>query len=138
MDLVDPVKIYAATSNVQAEMIGRLLQQAGVEAFAGQDVSPAGIWMGGTLPGIFDAGVWVSRADAERAAEVIRGQERLEAARANAQGTEVEVTCEECGQTAFFPAAQRGTVQDCPHCGAYVDVDADDAEEGAGDEAAHE
>src|SRR5437764_12339890 len=121
MALVDPVKVYVASSNVEAEMVCRLLQAAGIEAFAGEDTSPAGVWVGGTIPGIFDAGVFVSRADAERAVAVIRDHERLEAERASAQGADVEVVCEECGKPTVFPAAQAGTVQDCPHCGAWVD-----------------
>ncbi len=122
MGLVDPVKIYAAASNLEAQMIVRLLLSAGVEAFAGEDFSPAGMWLGGTLPGVFDAGVYVNRGDAEQAVAIIRQHERLEAERSNEQGTEVESTCEDCGKTAAFPAAQRGTVQNCPHCGAYLDV----------------
>lgn len=125
MTLVDPVKIYAAKSNVQAQLICRLLQQAGVDAFAGEDFSPAGVWIGGTLPGVFDAAVWVGRTDAERAAAVIREHERLEAERSATDGPEVRVTCEECGKASSFPAAQRGTVQDCPNCGAYLDVEPD-------------
>jgi hypothetical protein len=120
--LVDPVKVYAAASNVEAQMVRRLLQAAGVEAFAGEDFSPAGLWVGGTLPGVFDAGVYVSRADAERAVALIRQHERLEAERRGVQGVAVEATCEECGQTAAFTASQRGTVQDCPHCGGLIDV----------------
>src|SRR5262249_20162503 len=122
MGLVDPVKIYAAESNTQAQMICRLLQAQGVEAFAGEDVSPAGAGIGGTLPGVLDAGVFVSRADADRAYELIGEHERREADRSGEQGEEIEATCEECGETAAFPAAQRGTVQDCPHCYALVDV----------------
>jgi rubrerythrin len=122
MALVDPVKVYVAASNVEAQMTCRLLQEAGIEAFANEDSSPAGVWMGGTIPGVFDAGVYVSRADAERAVEVIRAREQREAERSRAQGAEVEATCEECGKTATFPAAQYGTVQDCPHCGAWLDV----------------
>ena len=34
----------------------------------------------------------------------------------------MHVVCEECKEEADFPASKRGTVQDCPHCGAYVDV----------------
>ena len=110
MGLVDPVKVYAGLSNVEAQMICRLLQSAGVEAFAGEDFSPAGIWMGGTIPGVFDAGVYVSRANAEQAIEVIRQHERLQAERSSGQGMQVEAVCEECGKTAAFRAIQRRTV----------------------------
>jgi hypothetical protein len=132
MSLVDPVKVYAGTSNIEAQMIFRLLQSAGVEAFAGDDVSPAGIWMGGTIPGVFDAGVYVSRCDAEEAVALIRQHERLEDERSSGQGAAVEATCDECGKTASFPAAQRGTVQNCPYCGAYLDVGAGDLANGCG------
>ena len=37
-------------------------------------------------------------------------------------GPEIEVVCDECGQRSAFPAAQGGSVQQCRHCGAYVDV----------------
>src|SRR5437660_11066605 len=134
MGLVDPVKVYAGTSNVEAQMICRLLQSAGVEAFAGEDLSPAGIWMGGTIPGVFDAGVYVSRANAEQAIAVIRSHEALKAERSSGQGMQVEATCDECGKTAAFPAAQRGTVQNCPHCGAYLDVGEADFPSGWGAE----
>jgi Zn finger protein HypA/HybF involved in hydrogenase expression len=122
MGLVDPVKVYAATSNLQGQMIAHVLQSAGVEAFAGEDVSAAGMWIGGTLPGVFDAGVYVSRRDAERAVEIIRQHERVEAQRSSNQGPELETICEDCGKSATFPASKRGTVQNCPHCGAYIDV----------------
>jgi hypothetical protein len=35
---------------------------------------------------------------------------------------QVEAVCEECGCRASFPAQERGTVQECPKCGAYLDV----------------
>lgn len=38
------------------------------------------------------------------------------------QGAPIEVHCEECGRTAQFPAKERGSVQECPHCGEYLDV----------------
>jgi hypothetical protein len=34
----------------------------------------------------------------------------------------VEATCEECGAVSKFPGDQRGTVQTCQHCRAYLDV----------------
>jgi hypothetical protein len=129
MALMDPVKIYAASSSAEAQIIRRLLDQAGIEAFAAEDFSPAGVWMGGTLPGVYDAGIWINRADTNRATAVIREHERLEAERLNAPGAEVEVVCEDCGKMTAFPATYRGTVQECTHCGAYLDVGEPDEEE---------
>jgi ribosomal protein S27E len=40
----------------------------------------------------------------------------------SSEGAAIEVQCEDCRQKSSFPSSQKGTVQDCPHCGAYVDV----------------
>ena len=109
-----------------------MLESLGIEAFAAEDLSPAGMWMFGTLPEIHKPQVWVSRADAERARiavlhyedETAAAQAEAEAAasEANESAEPIEVECDECGQTTLFPGGQHGTIQDCPHCGAYVDV----------------
>ncbi len=70
--------------------------------------------------------VWVL--DPDQAAEALALVEEDTAARAQRaaeaerQGP-VEVVCEECGRPSIFPGRQRGTVQDCPHCGSYLDVE---------------
>jgi len=56
---------------------------------------------------------------------ILQNQEELiERAQAieTAPQQDVLVTCETCGNTAVFAAEYQGTVQDCPHCGAYLDV----------------
>jgi len=35
---------------------------------------------------------------------------------------QVRATCSGCGQATDFPAGLVGTVQECPHCGAFLDV----------------
>ena len=35
---------------------------------------------------------------------------------------EVEATCEACGKVTVFPGSDAGTVQNCAHCRAYLDV----------------
>ena len=42
----------------------------------------------------------------------------------------IEVTCEKCGKQTEFPAAQFGSVKNCPHCNAFVDVGNDNEIEG--------
>ena len=72
--------------------------------------------------------VWVlDPADADRARQLLAEHAaELQAARAGRTG-EVEAVCEECGDATTFPAEEQGTVQECPHCGAYLDVpDPDD------------
>ncbi|MBA4064556.1 MAG: hypothetical protein C0501_12760 [Isosphaera sp.] len=65
--------------------------------------------------------------------------------RAGRTGT-VAAVCEECGAASEWAAAEMGTTQDCPHCGAYMDIPdpdddwsgvdtgADDEEDGDGPE----
>ena len=47
----------------------------------------------------------------------------LEEPRADERTTDIKVRCEECGQSSRFPPGERGTVQQCTHCRAYVDVE---------------
>jgi hypothetical protein len=124
----DPVAVYNAANNVQAQLVRNALIQSGVEAYVTEDVSPGGIWWGGLISEIHKPQVWVERADIERAKPVLdafesRAAELRDAgAEVDAAGTPIATVCEECGGQASFPVAQRGSVQQCPHCGAYLDV----------------
>ncbi len=129
MELRDPVSAYNAATNVEAQLVRMLLIEAGVDAFASEDLSTAGLWMFGTLPEIHKPQVWVSTRDLERAQRILQDYERHVAQRNETSqlsesnsGPAIEVRCDECNEKSFFPRAQRGTVQDCPRCGAYVDV----------------
>ena len=132
MPLRDPVAVYNAADNMEAIFVRDALVAAGVEAFAVEDVSQVGTWLGGLIPEIHKPQVWVDWADIARAKPVLddferRAAERREpAAKPGEPGPALEVTCEECGARASFPAAQQGSVQQCPTCGAHLDVgDAD-------------
>jgi hypothetical protein len=86
--------------------------------------------------------VWVKDpADADRARQLLAEHAaELQAAKANRTGT-VEAVCEECGEATIFPAAEQGTIQTCPHCGALLDVpdpDADWGDEDFGEDEAGE
>ncbi len=128
MTLHDPVAVYDAATNVEAHLVRTLLVEEGIEAQVVEDLSTGGLWMFGLLPGIHKPQVWVQRADLQRAQPLLVEYERQEAERqaahqqAAATGEPIKVTCEDCGQAAMFPAEHQGTVQECPHCGAYVDV----------------
>lgn len=54
-------------------------------------------------------------------AEVVEQARAAAKRRAERTGT-VSATCEECGAASDWEAAEMGTTQDCPHCGAYMDV----------------
>lgn len=136
MELRDPVAAYTAVSNHEAQLICELLRSAGIPAAAMEDVSGVGLWLGGTLAGIHKPQVWVERSDLRWAEPVLTDYEHRAAERRAAErgereaGQPVAVVCEECGKSSEFPAIQRGTVQSCPHCRAYVDVGDDVGLEG--------
>jgi len=82
--------------------------------------------------------VWVDDLDqAETARRLLAEHEALlsqRAAAASQQGP-LPVVCEECGKTSDWPANQKGTIQTCPHCSAYLDVESPESQD-AWDEAA--
>jgi len=136
MELRDPVIAYDAATNVEAQLVKMLLTEAGIDAFASEDHSTAGLWMFGVMPEIHKPQVWVSSEDHDRAQLLLQEYEqqaaerRLPGASSEASaGPAIEVVCEECGKQSSLPSSQKGSVQDCPHCGAYVDVgDGDEAQ----------
>jgi hypothetical protein len=114
------------------------LSQHGIPAHVSDLLTLGGLeGLTGLAPGVSAHGleVWVD--DPAQAAEARRllaeHEEELahRTAREERQGP-VEVVCEECGRSSIFPGSQYGTIQDCPHCGAYLDVEEWDGE--AGDE----
>ena len=129
MALQDPVAVYNAATNLNAHLLKLRLVAAGVEAFVSEDFSTVGLWLFGTLPEIHKPQVWVSKSDVERARPILvqHEDESAERHRATGQsasdaGPAIEVVCDECQTKSIFPASQRGTIQDCPACGEYLDV----------------
>jgi hypothetical protein len=130
MTLRDPFAAYNASSNVEAHLVCGILIDAGIEAVVIEEIPMSGAWgWPGALSEMHKPQVFIERADIERAIPVLTDYEkRVAERRAADQGTNgitgppVEVVCEECGKRSEFPAAQKDSVQNCPHCGAYVDV----------------
>ncbi len=126
MALRDPISAYNAETNHEAHFVRLVLEQGGVEAFVMEDLSPVGIWMFGLLPEIHKPQVWIERSDIERAKPLLVKYEQERSERPNPTTQEdtkpIEVVCEECGKPSLFTASNRSTIQDCPQCGAYVDV----------------
>ena len=131
MNLKDPVPAYNGADTVEVAILQNMLDEAGIEAFAMDDLSLAGIYFG-PLPEIHKPQVWIEREDIERAKPILDEYERLIAERraadaeADTKVEPIEVTCDECHAETTFPHAQIGSVQLCPACGAYVDVTLDD------------
>ncbi|HUT09167.1 MAG TPA: DUF2007 domain-containing protein [Thermoguttaceae bacterium] len=126
MKLTDPVVVYNAESNMDALMVQRYLEAEGVQAFAIEDNSLVGHWMFGNLPEIHKPQVWANRCDAERAGRLLAEYERRkierDAKRKSSEPKTIEVRCEDCDRTSAFAGSLKGTVQECPHCGSYIDV----------------
>jgi hypothetical protein len=130
MGLNDPVAAYNAANNPEANLLRNLLNDAGIEAYTTEDVSPVGVCLFGLISEIHKPQVWIDRADIERVKPFLEDYERRQLQRQEAESEQaaagksmMEARCEECGQPTLFSIAQKGAVQDCPHCGAYMDVE---------------
>ncbi|MBX9584353.1 MAG: hypothetical protein K2X87_28980 [Gemmataceae bacterium] len=132
----DPRCVFPAANLASANAVADLLGRKGFpcEVVPPPMVPPAGDALGLTEgpPPVVEVRVLdIDQAapareliEAEREA-VREVQDRL-ARRAARTGT-VAATCEECGKASDWPAAQAGTTEDCPHCGAFMDVPDPDA-----------
>lgn len=130
MALRDPIAAYNARDNFEAEYVKNLLCAADIEAHITEDVSVVGWSIMGPIPEIHKPQVWINREDTDRAKPVLREYAQHMADRAlerserlNPSESVLQVPCESCDELLSFPEALRGSVQECPHCRAYVDVD---------------
>ena len=65
--------------------------------------------------------VWIKDPDRiEEALELL--DERRQVQDKKSKMAPVNATCEECGATSEFTGSQRGSIQDCPKCGKFMDV----------------
>ncbi|MDO8943632.1 MAG: DUF2007 domain-containing protein [Desulfobacterales bacterium] len=124
MEFQDPLKIYTAASNIEAHMIVDVLEANGIAAFADEDQTGVSVWAFGTISQFHLPNIWIDRSTAAAAAEVIRDFEERKRRRENSEvgSSQIVMTCEKCGKVSSFPNNQNGTVQECSHCHAYLDV----------------
>lgn len=124
MDFKNPVVVYTAPTNLEAHVVVTMLFANDVPAHAVEDQSGASIWAFGTISQFHKPNVFVDQCNYDRAITLIAQYEEQQRARANAQANEepIEARCEECGKSSMFPKSQSGSVQECPHCYAYMDV----------------
>lgn len=116
--------VYVANTQASAIGVSHWLEQVGIENIL-VDKTTLGFSYGVSFTSSDPAAdgwqIWVKDpGQIERALELIavRDQRRQDRRKLG----EIEATCEECGQGSFFSGSQRGTVQNCPHCGRYMDV----------------
>jgi hypothetical protein len=148
----DPRCVLFAPSRQTAAALAALLTEKGHPA---EVVTPPMETATDALTGATEAvppaefEVWVAdaahaepaRALIEEQREAIAALREREARRAARTGT-VTAVCDECGKSSDWPASDMGKTQDCPHCGAYMDIpdpdenwdDVDVGEEEAEDE----
>ncbi len=110
--------VYRAADIEEADIIVAWLEERGITAQVKGSLE---------IPVVYNPGdieVCVADPDeAKQAIALLRDHYQHEAP-VDAGGT-IEAMCEECGQASTFPSDQRGTVQNCPHCGEYLDVPGD-------------
>lgn len=138
--------VFVANNMAAAVVTATWLTEKGLPAQVMDQMTLGGLeGLTALAPGISARGVevWVDNPDhipdaskllAEHAASIAQRETEAQLR------APVEVVCEECGKKNLFPANQIGTVQDCPHCGEYLDIEEpgsglDKSGEFAGDEA---
>lgn len=128
MELHDPVAIYTAASNIEAYEIVELLQGAEIPAQVIEDMN----LLDGLNPPVHAAKVWVSSRDLDRAAEVTQGYEARIQQRELAhhvpvdlQSEWIDARCDKCGTVTRYAPIQKGTVENCPNCYAFMDIGSD-------------
>jgi hypothetical protein len=123
------VEIHRAKNGAQAHMFVTALKEAGIKAeVQGTTFHPASQTAASLISGSalwWDAPrILVFAEDAERAKQLLLEWEARERNKEQEAETSapIEAVCENCSRVCSFPAAQRGSVQACPHCGGYIDV----------------
>src|SRR5258707_7287913 len=120
--------VYVANSPGEADIVAVWLEEQGFPTRV-MNMSTLG-GLAGLTPysplGISPDGieVWVlDESRAPQAKQLLEEHSETLAKQAAAaqQGPPLGGCCEECGKSSEFPAKDRGTVKECPHCGAYLD-----------------
>jgi len=119
----EPVVIRRTATVEEAQIIVAWLDEQGVEAVVVDQANP-GVFAFGVTD---NEGISIAVPDEEsarRAKSILEEHDRQQADTAPPD-TSIEmvaVVCEACKATTSFTGEQRGTVQECSECGAYLDV----------------
>jgi len=115
----DPVCIRRTNTLEEAAIIVGWLEDRGVEAKVVDPANPGVMAFGVTDPEGIE--IYVADAPTAKQATTLLAEHDREQAKSTGSGT-IEVTCEACDMRHSFPVSQRGTVQECSGCGAYIDL----------------
>ncbi len=128
MELHDPVAIYTAASDLEAYEIVELLQGSEIPAQVIEDMN----LLDGLNPPVHAAKVWVASGDLERATAVTREYEARVLQRDLAHHVPVDLNsewidarCDKCGTVTRYAPIQKGSVENCPNCYAFMDIGSD-------------
>ena len=128
MELHDPVAIYTAASDLEAYEIVELLQGSEIPAQVIEDMN----LLDGLNPPVHAAKVWVASGDLERATAVTREYEARVLQRDLAHHVPVDLNsewidarCDKCGTVTRYAPIQKGAVENCPNCYAFMDIGSD-------------
>ncbi len=123
MHLKNPTVAYIAESNIEANLVENFLIDRDIPAMAMEDESRIGETLFGPTT-LHRPKVWVEKEDVARVHQFLAEFESRKQERLQSQGAaeEILVTCDSCGKDTSFPASMKGNAEDCPHCGAFVDV----------------
>ncbi|WP_302120173.1 putative signal transducing protein [Allorhodopirellula heiligendammensis] len=124
MQLNQPVVVYTANSNLEAQSVVTWIESHGIPAHAVEDNSGVSTFAFGTISQFHQPQVFVDQKDLAAATELLRQfeQQRDQRLRDQADAPKISSQCEQCGATSDFPASQDGTTQSCPKCHAFMDV----------------
>ena len=108
MALDDPLAVYDAANDVEAQLICNILNEAGVEAYVTEDDAQVGQ--------VMKPQVWVDRSAIDRAKPILQNHERCQEGPETAQADDavLESVCEECGQRGVFSTLPPFDEQNCP------------------------
>ncbi len=127
MAIKDPVALCNVATSEEAKGICQILGREGIEATVTEDAttSPNGEATGGDRPRVI-----VDKESLQLATEFLHGFAQAQTLFRSRAGNEasaqafVTCICEECGQSSTFTSTVMGSVQECPHCGKFMDVGA--------------
>jgi hypothetical protein len=123
----DPSCVYVAANAAEAAVVANWLEHQDVPARVMETMTHGGLegltaWTGVSARGIE---IWVERKEDTDRARVLLAEHKqtISSLLAHKESAgPVDAICEDCGQTSEFPGGLRGTVQNCPNCGGYLDV----------------
>lgn len=131
----DPRHVFDADDAVTARAAAAWLADRGIDAEIIGELSPGGFeeltgLVSHTRPPVIEVRVKDAAlvADAREHLAAWAGGIQARRERREALTGDLIVACEDCGKQVVFAASQAGNVEDCPHCGSYIDVPDPDGE----------